>query len=94
MKRLAGTSLVALAAAALLGALSLVAWRQARALETLEELDRVRRELTLGQAEQEELGRRVRQLESRGWVVPQARERLGMRMPGASEIVILAGGPS
>ena len=94
MRRLAGTSLVALAAAALLGALSLVAWRQARALETLEELDLVRRELTLGLAGHDELQRRIRQLESRGWVVPRARERLGLRMPGASEIVILPGGRS
>ncbi len=94
MRRLAGTSLVALAVAALLAALSLVAWRQARALETLEELDGVRRELALEEAERGELQRRVRHLEGRGYVVARARELIGMRMPGASEIVILAGGES
>lgn len=92
MTRLAGTSIVALAAAALLGSLSLVAWRQARALESLERLDRVRRELTLDQAELADLQGRIRVLESRGRVVPMARTQLGMRLPDASEIVYLAGG--
>ena len=91
MTRLAGTSMVALATAALLASLSLVAWRQARAMEALERLDGVRRELTLSESEKDDLLSRVRVLESRGRVVPEAREELGMRMPGASEIVILAG---
>ena len=94
MKRLSGTSAVALAAAAFLASLSLVAWRQGRALELLEEQDRVQREWALGVAEQDELQRRVRSLESRGYVVPEAQRRMGMRMPAASEIVILAGGRS
>ncbi len=92
MRRLAGTSFVALAVAAFLASLSLVAWRQARALEAEEALEGLRRERTLGVAELEELGRRIRVLESRGRVVREARERLGMRMPDASEIVILAMG--
>lgn len=92
MTRLAGTSLVALAAAALLASLSLVAWRQAIALEALERLDGIQRELNLGEAEQADLLARIRVLESRGRVVPAAREELGMRMPDAGEIVILAGG--
>jgi hypothetical protein len=92
MTRLAGTSLVALAAAALLASLSLVAWRQARALEALERLDGIQGELGLGEAEQADLLARIRVLESRGRVVPEAREELGMRMPDAGEIVILAGG--
>ena len=91
MTRLAGTSMVALATAALLASLSLVAWRQARALEVLERLDEVRRELTLSESEKADLLSRVRVLESRGRVVPEAREELRMRMPDASEIVILAG---
>lgn len=94
MTRLAGTSMVALATAALLASLSLVAWRQARALDVFERLDGVRRELTLGESEKADLLSRVRVLESRGRVVPEAREELGMRMPDASEIVILAGGAS
>ena len=89
--RLAGTSMVALATAALLGSLSLVAWRQARALEALELLDGLERELALGQAEQADLSGRIQILESRGWVIPEAGEKLGMRVPQASEIVYLAG---
>jgi len=91
MTRPAGTSMVALAAAAFLGSLTLVTWRQARALESLERLDRVRRELSLGEAEKADLQGRVRVLESRGRIVPEARDELGMRVPDASEIVILAG---
>ena len=91
MTRLAGTSMVALATAALLASLSLVTWRQARAMESLEKLDGIRRELSLGESERADLLSRVRVLESRGRVVPEAREELGMRMPDASEIVILAG---
>jgi len=94
MRRLAGTSMVALATAAFLASLSLVTWRQARALEAQEELELVRREWSLGIAERDELQRRVRALESRGHVVPLAGERMGMRMPTASEIVILPGGRS
>jgi cell division protein FtsL len=94
MTRLAGTSMVALATAALLASLSLVTWRQARAMESLEKLDGLRRELSLGESERADLLSSVRVLESRGRVVPEAREELGMRMPDASEIVILAGDAS
>jgi hypothetical protein len=94
MTRLAGTSMVALATAALLASLSLVTWRQARAMESLEKLDGIRRELSLGESERADLLGSVRVLESRGRVVPEAREELGMRMPDASEIVILAGDAS
>jgi cell division protein FtsL len=91
MTRLAGTSMVALAAAAFLGSLTLVTWRQARALESLERLDQVKRELSLASAEQADLQGRVRVLESRGRIVPEARDELGMRVPDASEMVMLAG---
>ena len=94
MTRLAGTSMVALATAALLASLSLVTWRQARAMESLEQVDGIRRELSLGESERADLLSLVRVLESRGRVVPEAREELGMRMPDASEIVILAGDAS
>jgi cell division protein FtsB len=89
MRRMSGTSLVALATAMLLASLSLVAWRQARAMEALAALEESRIERTLGLAEREELESRIRVLESRGRVVPEARARLGMRMPEASEIVFL-----
>lgn len=72
-----------------MGSLSLVAWRQARALEVLEQADRLEREVDLTRAEVEELIARIDRLGSRSRVVQQARERLGMRMPRASEIVFL-----
>ncbi len=91
MNRLAGTSTVALAAAALLASLSLVAWRQARAMEALEDVDILRREVSLGEAERADLLRRVHVLESRGRVVRDAWERLGMRVPTGNEVVLLPG---
>lgn len=86
-----GPVLTALAVAALLAALSLVTWRQARAREALVELDRLQREISLVEAERAALERRVQTLEGRGWVVPAARSRLGMRPPRADEIVLLPG---
>lgn len=91
MRRLSGPTRVALAVAVFLASLSVVAWRQSRALETLETLDRTRREVELARAERAELLRRTRHLESRGRVVPEARSRLDMHLPDASEIVYLAG---
>jgi cell division protein FtsL len=91
MNRLAGTSMVALAAAAFLGSLTLVTWRQARSMEALQALDQIKRELSLGEAEKADLQGRVRVLESRGRIVPEARQELGMRVPDASEMVILSG---
>ena len=91
MSRTLGPTRVALAVAALLASLSLVAWRQSRALETMEALDHLRREKSLAVAERVELERRIHHLESRARVVPAARERLEMHMPDASEIVYLPG---
>ena len=84
---LAGTLVVGL----LLAALTLVTWRQVRALEALADLDRVRREGSLVIADQHDLRNRIRALENRGRVMRTARERLGMRAPDASEIVWLSG---
>ena len=78
-------------AVTLLGALGLVTWRQSRALEALAELDRVRQRISLARAERVELVRTIQVLESRARVVPEARERLGMHTPDATELVILAG---
>jgi cell division protein FtsL len=82
----------ALVVLCMLAALSLVAWRQSRALEALAELDRVRRDRVLAHAEMTALQSRIQYLESRGRVVPEARARLRMRTPDATEIVILPGG--
>ncbi|MGD2069045.1 MAG: hypothetical protein PVI57_10265 [Gemmatimonadota bacterium] len=85
------SGLVALAVAALLAALSLVTWRQSRALESLAELDSLRRERSLARAEIADLDRRIQYLESRTHIVPEARARLDMHVPSDEEIVHLMG---
>jgi hypothetical protein len=84
----------ALAVALLLSALSLVAWRQSRALDRLEELDRLEGAISLLTADRDALQSRVQVLESRGHVVPEAGERLDMRIPSdeAGEIIVLLPG--
>ena len=94
MKRLTGTSLVALATAILLASLTLVARRQAQALDALNAVDEMQRELTLELAEREDLKNRIRQLESRGRILAVAEERLGMRKAMAGEMVFLPGDES
>ncbi|MFC1661500.1 hypothetical protein ACFL3S_08640 [Gemmatimonadota bacterium] len=91
MKRMAGTSLFALAVAALLSSLSFVAWRQGTALSVLEDLDAVQRERSLSEAEKTELNRRVEVLESRSRVETEAWRRLNLRRPHDYEIVTYAG---
>jgi hypothetical protein len=91
MKKMAGTSLFVLSAAALLGSLSFVARRQARALTVLEDLEQVRRERSLTEAERTELTRRVELLESRSRVEAEAMRTLGLRRPHDYEIVTYAG---
>ncbi|HSR40959.1 MAG TPA: hypothetical protein VLL48_02275, partial [Longimicrobiales bacterium] len=90
--RLSPPSLVALAFALFLASLSLVTWRQSRALEALETLEEVHRSSSLAEADRAELVRRIQFLESRGRVVSEARSRLGMHIPDDSERVFLAGG--
>ena len=84
-------SLLALGFAALLGALSFVTWRQARAREILVELDRVQSEIALAEAETTELVRRIQYLESRPRVRELAITNLGMHQPEGDEIVLLEG---
>ncbi|MBT8396526.1 MAG: hypothetical protein KJN92_06155, partial [Gemmatimonadetes bacterium] len=78
MRRLAGTSMVALAVAAFLASLSLVSWRQRQALDTMERLETIRQDYALEVASREELEARIRHLESWGRVVPEAEALLGM----------------
>jgi cell division protein FtsL len=72
---------IALATAFLLASLSLVAWRQGRALGVLDELDRVQSEAGLARSEVAELRREIRVLQSRARVVADAGERLGLHSP-------------
>lgn len=87
--RTRGTLRFGLAAAALFAALSLVVWRQSRALEVLRTLDRARSERAVLESERARLQHSLQDLESRPRIVQVAGERLGLRPPSASEIVIL-----
>ncbi|HSH74706.1 MAG TPA: cell division protein FtsL [Longimicrobiales bacterium] len=75
--------------AVLLVSLGFVTWRQSRALETLAELDELRRSTSVARAQVVELDREIQVLTSRGRVVPVARDRLDMHTPDGAEIVIL-----
>lgn len=86
-----GSFLATVSVGLLLAALSLVTWRQSRAHEALGMLDELRSEISLVTAERNELENQIRRLESRGYVVPAAEERLGMYAPTAAEIVLLSG---
>lgn len=84
-----GTLRFGVAAAALFAALSLVVWRQSRALEVLRRLDAVRAEQALLESEWARLRRELDGLESRPRIVQVAGDWLGLRPPAAKEIVIL-----
>lgn len=89
--RLSTPSVAALAFAAFLASLSLVTWRQSRALDALAHLEQVRMERSLAEADRAELVRRIQVLESRGRVVSEARSRLGLHIPADPERVLLVG---
>lgn len=89
MIRLSAPSRAVLVVAALLAALSFVAWRQSRALEELRDLDGLQKEIALADARHRELVRTIQYLESRGRVVPAARERLDMHVASAPEIGLI-----
>jgi len=71
----------ALAIAVLLASLSLVAWRQGRALGVLTELDAVRTEVGIAGSRVSELNREIRVLRSRSWIVENAARRLDLHKP-------------
>jgi len=79
------------AAAILLGSLGLVTWRQSRALESLEDLDGVRRLVSVNEAERLDIVREIEVMESRARIVPRAEAELGMHTPDATEMVFLSG---
>lgn len=91
MRRMSDSKRVAIAVGALLASLSVVTWRQMRTLEALEELHDLGQEIEVVSAVRKDLRGEIQYLESRGRVVPEARERLGMHNPAADEIVYLSG---
>lgn len=88
MRSNTGLVRIALAFLALLGSLTFVVWRQARAYELLRELDALRSAYAIEEAERSELGRRIVYLESRARVVAAAEGRLGMKVPTMNELVM------
>jgi cell division protein FtsL len=84
-----GTLRIALAFAALLGSLSMVVWRQSRALSMLRELDALRSERAVMESDRSRLTERIQHLESRARIMEVAGERWGMRVPGAGEVWVL-----
>lgn len=75
--------------AILVCSLGFVTWRQSRALEVHRELDEVRRQVSVAQAERVELEREIQTLRSRARIVPAARG-LGLHTADVSEQVYLA----
>lgn len=75
----------------MLAALSGVAWRQGQALEAFSQLERVSREAALANTEIGELNRSIQYLESRGRVIGEARDHLGMHLPATDEMMFLPG---
>jgi hypothetical protein len=91
MKKVAGTSAVALAVAAFLASLSLVSWRQREALETMTLRDSLKQEMVVEEANRQELERRIIQLRSLSRIVGEAEGRLGMRRAEDTEIFDFTG---
>jgi len=85
------TTRVVLAAAALLAALTTVAWRQSSARETMKALADVDRQIELARDEREELTRELMVKEGRAWVLDEAARRLGLRAPREAEVQFLPG---
>lgn len=87
--RASGAIRVALAFAALLASLSLVVYRQSRALEVLRELDGLRSARAVAESERAVLSTQVQTLESRARIKAVAEARWGMRVPASGELVTL-----
>lgn len=91
-----GTIRLVLAFATLLASLTIVVWRQGRALEALRELDRARSARAIAESERSAALARLQHLESRARILDVATRRLGLRVPAASDeiVILLRGGRS
>lgn len=74
----------------MLGALSLVVWRQTRGASLAGELRALETERSAAEAERLELVARIQRLQSRARIARVAGERLGLHLPSEEEIVLLA----
>lgn len=84
-----GTLRVALAFAAFLGSLSLVIWRQSRALEVLRQLDAARVERGAVESDRSRQLEEIQYLESRGRISNVVGERWDMRVPSSDEEFVI-----
>lgn len=82
-----GTIRLVLAFATLLTSLTIVVWRQGRALEALRELDRARSVRAIAESERSALLARMQHLESRARILDVATRRLGLRVPDRKSVV-------
>jgi cell division protein FtsL len=76
-------------AVVLVAALASVVWRQTVGRERFRELEKVREEVAVAQAERDELTTRILQLQRRDRIVRYAAERLGMHVARDEEVVLL-----
>ena len=73
----------------LVAALASVVWRQTVGRERFRELEKVREEVAVAQAERDELTTRILELQRRDRIVRYATERLGMHVARDEEVVLL-----
>src|SRR2546422_6321836 len=74
---------------AALAALSLVIWRQTDGLRAARALAEARERHASLEGTRSELQRRIRDAESRAVLIPRAQQRLGLRQPADTEIILL-----
>jgi cell division protein FtsL len=73
----------------LVAALASVVWRQTVGRERFRELEKVREEVAVAEAERDELTTRILELQRRDRIVRYAQERLGMHVARDEEVVLL-----
>jgi cell division protein FtsL len=73
----------------LVAALASVVWRQTVGRERFRELETVREEVAVAEAERDELTTRILELQRRDRIARYAQERLGMHVARDEEVVLL-----
>jgi hypothetical protein len=86
---LKGRHWLALWLIAALAALSLVIWRQTDGLRAARALGEARQRRAALEGKKSELERRIRVAESRAVLIPRAQQRLGLRQPADTDIILL-----
>ena len=76
-------------AAVLVAALASVVWRQTVGRDRFRELEKVREEVAVAEAERDELTTRILALQRRDRITRYAQERLGMHVARDEEVVLL-----